>query len=118
MAKTITIPTDLGYENQMVLTINGKTYSYTPGDTVSVPDEAAALIADMERQQPGGIRTPAVQTDWNEKDSSSSAYIQNRPFYTDGETVVPLPDQYIPAAAAKAADLEALEARVAALEAP
>lgn len=118
MAKTITIPTDLGYENQMVLTINGKTYSYTPGDTVSVPDEVAALIADMERQQPSGTRAPAIQADWYENDSSSSAYIRNRPFYTDGETVVPLPDQYLPAAATKEADLEALEARVAALEAP
>lgn len=116
MSKTITIPSDLGYENSMILYINGETYSYTPGEMVTVPDEVAALIEDMERQKVRGGRVPADQPDWNEDDVDSSSYIKNRPFYTSGDTVVPVPDKYIPDTVARASDLEDLEARVTALE--
>ena len=42
MSKTIRIPDDRG--NPVNVVINGKKYIYTAGDTVSVPDEVAALF--------------------------------------------------------------------------
>lgn len=116
MAKTITIPTDLGYENSITLYINGKSYTYKPGETVSVPDDVAELIEDMELQKVSGGRAPADQADWDENNTDSPSYVKNRPFYTSGDTVIPILDKYIPDTIARASDLEALEARVAALE--
>jgi hypothetical protein len=46
MAKTITIPSDQG--NPVVVVLNGKKYTYTAGDTVSVPDAVAALIENNQ----------------------------------------------------------------------
>ncbi len=117
MSKTITIPTDLGYENSMTVYINGKSYTYTPGDTVQVPDEVAALISDMERQQEKDQKAASGQPDWNENDQNSPAYIRNRPFYAFGNAVVTIPDKYIPTSVAREEDLDALAARVTALEA-
>lgn len=42
MSKTITIPTDRG--SRVYVTINNTNYVYKAGDTVSVPDEVAALF--------------------------------------------------------------------------
>lgn len=42
MSKTIQIPSDKG--NPVFVTLNGKKYTYTAGETVSVPDEVAALF--------------------------------------------------------------------------
>lgn len=42
MSKTIKIPSDKG--NPVFVTLNGVKYTYTAGETVSVPDEVAALF--------------------------------------------------------------------------
>ena len=42
MSKTITIPSDKG--NPVFVTLNGVRYTYRAGETVSVPDEVAALF--------------------------------------------------------------------------
>lgn len=44
MAKTITIPSDKG--SRVYVTINQTNYVYKAGDTVTVPDEVAALFQD------------------------------------------------------------------------
>lgn len=49
MAKTVKIPE---YMNPFVCEINGKRYSYEAGVTVSVPDEVAALISDIQANLP------------------------------------------------------------------
>ena len=49
MAKTITIPGDY---DPYVVCIDGVYYSYKAGTTQSVPDEVAALIADIGRGAP------------------------------------------------------------------
>lgn len=49
MAKTITIPD--GYK-PLEIVINGCVYVYMPGETVSVPDEVASVIANMQDQKP------------------------------------------------------------------
>jgi hypothetical protein len=87
MSKSITIPTNLGYENSMTLYINGKTYNYTPGETVTVPDEVAALIEDMQRSMPKDGAVPLIQADWNENDETKLSYIRNRPFSSSGAEV-------------------------------
>lgn len=46
MAKTIKIPEDRG--TRVIVVINGKTYVYEAGDTVTVPDEVAAAIQNGE----------------------------------------------------------------------
>ena len=43
MSTTITIPRDKG--NPVVVVLNGKKYTYAAGETVSVPDDVAALLA-------------------------------------------------------------------------
>ena len=57
MAKTITIPGDV---TRMEITLNGKTYVYAGGATVSVPDEVAALIAANEANLPDTFGTRPV----------------------------------------------------------
>lgn len=47
--KTITIPT---YKNPFEVTVNGETYSYTAGETVSVPDEVAEIIENGKALEP------------------------------------------------------------------
>jgi len=42
MSKTITIPSDKG--NPVVVVINGESYKYTAGETVTVPDKVAELL--------------------------------------------------------------------------
>lgn len=44
MSKQITIPTDKG--SRVYVTINNVIYVYKAGDTVTVPDEVAALFED------------------------------------------------------------------------
>lgn len=58
MSKSITIPADRG--NPVVVTINGKTYSYSAGSTQTVPDEVADLLSNSEalKPVPGGAGTP------------------------------------------------------------
>lgn len=46
MAKTITIPSDRG--SRVTVTLNGTTYTYAAGATVSVPDAVAALFESNE----------------------------------------------------------------------
>lgn len=46
MSKTIRIPTDKG--SRIVVTINKEKYIYEAGDTVTVPDEVAALLESNE----------------------------------------------------------------------
>ena len=48
MAKTIVIPNDKG--NPVTVVLNGKKYVYTAGETVSVPDEVAALLEDNDSE--------------------------------------------------------------------
>lgn len=48
MARTITIPSDKG--NPVFVTLNGKKYTYTAGETVSVPDEVAALFDNNDNE--------------------------------------------------------------------
>ena len=46
MSKTITIPDDRG--SRVYVTINGRDYVYTAGETVTVTDEVAALFENNE----------------------------------------------------------------------
>jgi len=48
MAKTITIPTGRG--DPVFVTLNGKKYTYRAGETVSVPDEVAALFESNDQE--------------------------------------------------------------------
>jgi len=57
MAKTIKIPDDV---TRLEVTINGKTYTYEGGATVSVPDEVAELIATNEANRPAALGTRPV----------------------------------------------------------
>ena len=54
MSKSITIPSDRG--SRITVVINGMTYVYQAGATVTVPDEVAAAIANMLAMNPGGTR--------------------------------------------------------------
>lgn len=54
MSKSITIPSDRG--SRITVVINGVTYVYQAGATVTVPDEVAAAIANMLAMDPGGTR--------------------------------------------------------------
>lgn len=47
--KTITIPED---STRLVVVINGTTYVYAAGETVSVPDEVAAAIMESQDLKP------------------------------------------------------------------
>lgn len=47
---TVTIPTDKG--SRVTYSINGVDYTYTAGETVSVPDEVAALIESNVQPEP------------------------------------------------------------------
>lgn len=57
MSKTITIPSDGG--SRVYVTINGRNYVFTAGETVTVPDEVAALLADNLAIKPKGTRETA-----------------------------------------------------------
>ena len=46
MSKQITIPTGRG--NPVFVVLNGVRYTYTAGDTVTVPDDVAALFENNE----------------------------------------------------------------------
>lgn len=46
MSKEITIPTGRG--NPVFVVLNGVRYTYTAGETVTVPDEVAALFENTE----------------------------------------------------------------------
>lgn len=46
MSKQITIPSDKG--TPVIVMLNGVKYTYTAGDTVTVPDEVAALFESNE----------------------------------------------------------------------
>lgn len=46
MSKQITIPSDKG--TPVIVMLNGVKYAYTAGDTVTVPDEVAALFESNE----------------------------------------------------------------------
>lgn len=48
MAKTITIPSNRG--SRVSVKLNGVTYTYAAGETVSVPDEVAALFESNDEQ--------------------------------------------------------------------
>ena len=48
MATTITIP--VGRGDPVFVTLNGKKYTYRAGETVSVPDEVAALFESNDNQ--------------------------------------------------------------------
>jgi len=48
MSKTIKIPEGRG--NPVFVVLNGVRYTYTAGDTVSVPDEVAALFENNENE--------------------------------------------------------------------
>ena len=48
MSQSITIPSDKG--NPVNVTINGMKYTYTAGETATVPDEVAALFAANDDQ--------------------------------------------------------------------
>lgn len=54
MSTSITIPSDRG--SRITVVINGVTYVYQAGATVTVPDEVAAAIANMLAMDPGGTR--------------------------------------------------------------
>lgn len=67
MSKQITIPTDKG--TPVIVFLNGVKYTYTAGDTVTVPDEIAALfesnaVNDVEygRRTVAPLEAPARQT--------------------------------------------------------
>ena len=53
MSKTVTIPSDV---SRLEVEINRVHYSYKGGDTVTVPDEVAALLADNLRDVPTDTR--------------------------------------------------------------
>lgn len=57
MSRSIVIPSDRG--SRITVVINGKEYVYAAGATVTVPDEVAAVIADMLAMDPGGTRGTA-----------------------------------------------------------
>lgn len=54
MSTSITIPSDRG--SRITVVINGVTYVYQAGATVTVPDEVATAIANMLAMDPGGTR--------------------------------------------------------------
>ena len=49
MSKTIVIPSDKG--NPVHVVLNGVRYTYTAGETVTVPDEVAALFEDNDGEK-------------------------------------------------------------------
>ena len=53
MSKTVTIPADL---SRIEITINGVQYTYKGGETVTVPDEVAALLETNAANRPSGTR--------------------------------------------------------------
>lgn len=61
MSKTITIPDDRG--SRVYVTINGRDYVYTAGETVTVPDEVAALFENNEYQDVVQGRPVVAPTD-------------------------------------------------------
>lgn len=92
MSKTVMIPSNM---NPWVCYINNNIYSYPAGTEQSVPDEVAALIESIKpAEQPAHI---PMQSDWNQNKATATDYVKNRPFYTDGDTVVKIPAEYIPA---------------------
>ena len=73
MSKQITIPSDKG--SRVYVTINNTNYVYKAGDTVTVPDEVAALFEGNAYQNLPKRRGVAEL---------------NPPIYTDGRTGVPI----------------------------
>lgn len=79
MSKTITIPSDKG--NPVFVVLNGVKYTYTAGDTVSVPDEVAALFeSNAEENVIYGRRATAPLNAPKRKGSSGGI-----PILTDDE---------------------------------
>lgn len=76
MAKTVTIPS---YASWLHVLINGKLYTFKGGQTVSVPDEVAALLAANEQEAPAGER-PVSEPLQNAGLYEDSDFI---PVYTD-----------------------------------
>lgn len=57
MSKSIKIPDTL---TRIEVTVNGRTYSYKGGATVTVPDEVAALLEGNEAGKTKGVRASAL----------------------------------------------------------
>lgn len=57
MSKSITIPTNRG--SRITVVINEEEYVYAAGETVTVPNEVAALIEDAIANEPSGTRVSA-----------------------------------------------------------
>ena len=82
MAKEITIPT---YMKPYKVWVNGREYVYKEGSTVSVPDEVAAVIENIEKnrlKELGYHERPDVP-DLNENDPTRLSYVKNRTHYTE-----------------------------------
>lgn len=48
------------------------------------------------------------QSDWSQTDETAIDFIKNKPFYQDGETIVPLDEKFIPKDIARISDVEEL----------
>lgn len=93
MSKSIKIPDTL---TRIEVTVNGKTYVYKGGATVTVPDEVAALLERNAANAPSGVRTSAE----DEKLADITGAVAGVKADVEGLR----------------ADVEGLETRVAALE--
>ncbi len=96
MSKKITIPADIG--SRITVSINNTKYVYATGVEVTVPDEAAACIADMLANRPSGTRESATDEMLGDVADSISSL-----------------DERVTAAEG---DIEGLDERVTALETP
>ena len=85
-AQSVTIPDD---DTTYTISISGTTITLTPSSgsaqTITIPDattSSAGAMSAADKTKLDGIASGAevnVQADWNENNSSSDAYIQNKP---------------------------------------
>ena len=84
--KTVKIPEN---ETRLEVAINGRTYVYTGGTTVSVPDEVAELLSANAAEAPSGVRaTSEAKNAGLLPDGSEDAV----PVYTDGNGYMKVTD--------------------------
>ena len=112
MSKTIKIPEDRG--SRVIVVINGVTYVYKAGITVTVPDEVAAAIAIGEdmKPKPGNDMSQQQQIDELRKSLKEMQIDLD----TVSEAVEDLDDRMDAVDTPETGELALLDARVTALE--
>ena len=94
MAKTITIPAESGFPSIDVW-VNGKKYSYPTGQSVSVPDEVAAVLQagysvlpEPEQEPPFGRFVVNVAVDSKDNVSADKTHIEIAKAIRSGNVVM------------------------------